>query len=92
MVTLSHYRFQQMLKHQAAVKYGSFVVGITEEYTSKTCSKCGQKFKWRFQYLVESFERYLLDRRACSFFCLAIHGYSGLSPGFTGLNVSVTSF
>lgn len=40
MVTLSHYRFQQMLKHQAA-KYGSLVVDVTEEYTSKTCSKCG---------------------------------------------------
>jgi putative transposase len=40
MVTLSHYRFQQMLKHQA-VKYGSLVVDVTEEYTSKTCSKCG---------------------------------------------------
>ncbi|MGB8689894.1 MAG: hypothetical protein WCD53_21520, partial [Microcoleus sp.] len=41
-----------------------------------------------FQYFVESFERYLLDRRACCFLCLAIHGYSWLSPGFTGLNVS----
>ncbi|MEG3845742.1 transposase [Microcoleus sp. herbarium19] len=40
MVTLSHYRFKQMLKHQA-VKYGSTVVDVTEEYTSKTCSKCG---------------------------------------------------
>ncbi len=40
MVTLSHYRFKQMLKHQA-VKYGSVVVDVTEEYTSKTCSKCG---------------------------------------------------
>jgi putative transposase len=28
------------LKHQAA-KYGSVVVDVTEEYTSKTCSKCG---------------------------------------------------
>jgi predicted RNA-binding Zn-ribbon protein involved in translation (DUF1610 family) len=40
MVTLSHYRFKQMLKHQAA-KHGGFVVDVTEEYTSKTCSKCG---------------------------------------------------
>ena len=40
MVTLNHYRFKQMLKHQA-VKYGSTVVDVTEEYTSKTCSKCG---------------------------------------------------
>nr|WP_293207102.1 MULTISPECIES: hypothetical protein [unclassified Microcoleus] len=64
---------------------------MTEEYTSKTCSKCGHKFKWRFQYPVESFERYLLDRRACSFFCIAIHGSIRLSPGFAGLNVSVES-
>ena len=40
MVTLSHYRFKQMLKHQAA-KHGGVVVDVTEEYTSKTCSKCG---------------------------------------------------
>ncbi|MEG3934130.1 transposase [Microcoleus sp. B13-B4] len=41
MVTLSHYRFKQMLKHQAT-KHGGVVVDVTEEYTSKTCSKCGQ--------------------------------------------------
>jgi len=40
MVTLSHYRFQQTLKHQAT-KYGCVVVDVTEEYTTKTCSKCG---------------------------------------------------
>jgi putative transposase len=40
MVTLSHYRFKQTLKHQAT-KYGCVVVDVTEEYTSKTCSKCG---------------------------------------------------
>jgi len=40
MVTLSHYRFKQTLKHQA-IKYGCVVVDVTEEYTSKTCSKCG---------------------------------------------------
>ena len=41
MVTLSHYKFKQTLKHQAA-KHGCVVVDVTEEYTSKTCSKCGQ--------------------------------------------------
>ncbi|NJS10872.1 MAG: transposase [Microcoleus sp. CSU_2_2] len=40
MVTLSHYKFKQTLKHQAA-KHGCVVVDVTEEYTSKTCSKCG---------------------------------------------------
>ncbi|MEG4633687.1 transposase [Microcoleus sp. AR_TQ3_B6] len=40
MVTLSHYKFKQTLKHQAA-KQGCVVVDVTEEYTSKTCSKCG---------------------------------------------------
>jgi putative transposase len=40
MCTLSHYKFKQTLKHQAS-KYGSVVVDVTEEYTSKTCSKCG---------------------------------------------------
>jgi len=40
MVTWSHYRFKQTLKHQAA-KYGCVVVDVTEEYTSTTCSKCG---------------------------------------------------
>lgn len=40
MMTLSHYQFKQTLKHQAT-KYGSSVVDVTEEYTSKTCSRCG---------------------------------------------------
>ncbi|WP_254565193.1 transposase [Oscillatoria sp. HE19RPO] len=40
MVTYAHYRFKTLLKHQAA-KYGCVVVDVTEEYTSKTCSKCG---------------------------------------------------
>lgn len=40
MCTLSHYKFKQTLKHQAS-KHGSVVVDVTEEYTSKTCSKCG---------------------------------------------------
>ncbi|MEQ9551166.1 MAG: transposase [Coleofasciculus sp. G3-WIS-01] len=40
LVTWSHYRFKMALKHQAA-KYGCVVVDVTEEYTSKTCSKCG---------------------------------------------------
>ncbi|MEQ9233181.1 RNA-guided endonuclease InsQ/TnpB family protein [Coleofasciculus sp. E2-BRE-01] len=40
LVTWSHYRFKISLKHQAA-KYGCVVVDVTEEYTSKTCSKCG---------------------------------------------------
>ncbi|MBD2711489.1 transposase [Arthrospira platensis FACHB-835] len=40
MVTWAHYRFQTLLKHQAA-KYGCVVVDVTKEYTSKTCSKCG---------------------------------------------------
>ncbi len=40
MVTLSHYKFKQTLKHQAA-KHGCIVVNVTEEWTSKTCSKCG---------------------------------------------------
>jgi putative transposase len=41
MLTWSHYRFKQTLKHHA-VKRGCIVVNVTEEYTSKTCSKCGQ--------------------------------------------------
>jgi putative transposase len=40
MMTLSHYQFKQTLNHQAT-KYGSSVVDVAEEYTSKTCSKCG---------------------------------------------------
>ncbi|MEM6753797.1 MAG: transposase [Cyanobacteria bacterium P01_C01_bin.38] len=40
MLTWAHYRFKQRLIHQA-VKRGSQVVEVGEEYTSKTCSKCG---------------------------------------------------
>jgi hypothetical protein len=42
------------------------------------------------QYFIESFERYLPDRKACSFLYLAIHGKFWLSPEFTGLNVSAS--
>lgn len=40
MLTWAHYRFKHRLKHQAA-KRGSQIIEVTEEYTSKTCSKCG---------------------------------------------------
>jgi putative transposase len=40
LLTWSHYRFKLTLKHQA-LKRGTKVREITEEYTSKTCSKCG---------------------------------------------------
>ncbi|MCV3215559.1 transposase [Plectonema radiosum NIES-515] len=40
MLTWAHYRFKQKLKHQA-VKRNSQVIEVTEEYTSKTCSRCG---------------------------------------------------
>lgn len=41
LLTWAHYRFKQRLIHQA-VKRGCQVILVTEEYTSKTCSKCGQ--------------------------------------------------
>ncbi|MGH8002684.1 MAG: RNA-guided endonuclease InsQ/TnpB family protein [Brasilonema sp.] len=40
MLTWSHYRFKQTLKFHA-VKRNCVVHDVTEEYTSKTCSKCG---------------------------------------------------
>jgi putative transposase len=40
MLSWSHYRFKQTLKFHAE-KRDSVVHNITEEYTSKTCSKCG---------------------------------------------------
>lgn len=40
MLTLSHYRFQQCLKHQAN-KYKRVVIHVNESYTSKTCGCCG---------------------------------------------------
>jgi putative transposase len=36
----SHFRFKQTLKFQA-LKRGCTVMDVTEEYTSKTCTKCG---------------------------------------------------
>jgi putative transposase len=41
MLTWSHYRFKQTLKFHA-LKRGCVVHDVTEEYTSKTCSKCGK--------------------------------------------------
>jgi len=40
MLSWSHYRFKQVLRFHA-LKRGSIVHDVTEEYTSKTCSKCG---------------------------------------------------
>lgn len=40
MLTWSHYRFKQTLKFHA-LKRGCVVHDVTEEYTSKTCSRCG---------------------------------------------------
>lgn len=41
MLTWAHYRFKLTLKHQAQLTL-SIVVDVTEEYTSKTCTRCGQ--------------------------------------------------
>ncbi|MFO7032165.1 transposase [Limnospira fusiformis CCALA 023] len=40
MLTWAHYRFKLTLRHQAEITRTT-VVDVTEEYTSKTCSKCG---------------------------------------------------
>jgi putative transposase len=40
MLRWAHYRFKQTLKFQA-LKRGCTVLDVTEEYTSKTCTKCG---------------------------------------------------
>lgn len=40
MLTWAHYRFKLFLK-QAAHRRGCVVVDVTEEYTSKTCVRCG---------------------------------------------------
>ena len=37
---LSHYKFQEKMKFQA-IKYGCDLKIVTEEYTTKTCGKCG---------------------------------------------------
>ncbi len=40
MLTWSHYRFKQVLKNRAELS-GCQVIDVTEEFTSKTCTKCG---------------------------------------------------
>jgi putative transposase len=40
MLTWSHYRFKQVLKNKAELN-GCQVIDVTEEFTSKTCTKCG---------------------------------------------------
>ncbi len=40
MLNWAHYRFKQTLKFHA-LKRGATVIDVTEEYTSKTCTKCG---------------------------------------------------
>lgn len=41
MLTLSHYKFQQLLKHKMEQRGGKLHI-CTEEYTSKTCGHCGR--------------------------------------------------
>jgi transposase len=41
MLTLSHYKFQQLLKHKMDIRKGKLII-CTEEYTSKTCGSCGR--------------------------------------------------
>jgi putative transposase len=41
MLTWTHYRFKMELKHQASLR-NCQVVDVTEEYTSKICTKCGK--------------------------------------------------
>jgi putative transposase len=40
MLTWAHYRFKITLKHQAELT-GTTVLDVTEEFTSKTCTRCG---------------------------------------------------
>lgn len=41
MLTLSHYKFQQLLKHKMELRKGELII-CSEEYTSKTCGNCGR--------------------------------------------------
>lgn len=41
MLSLSHYKFQQLLKHKMDQRKGRLIL-CTEEYTSKTCGNCGR--------------------------------------------------
>lgn len=40
MLTWAHYPFKQVLKNKAVLS-GCQVIDVTEEFTSKTCTKCG---------------------------------------------------
>jgi putative transposase len=44
MMTWAFYQFSQILEH-LCFRYGSKLVRITEEYTSKTCTKCGHVYR-----------------------------------------------
>ena len=37
---LSHYKFKEHLKKKS-IEYGSEIIIVTEEFTSKTCTNCG---------------------------------------------------
>ena len=41
MLSCSHYRFKKVLKNRAELS-GCQVIDVTEEFTSKTCTKCGR--------------------------------------------------
>ena len=39
-LNLQHYKFKERLRFKCS-EYGSTMVDCTEEYTSKTCTRCG---------------------------------------------------
>ena len=42
--SLAHFRFRQFLNHKA-MQHGVLYIEVTEEYTTKTCSRCGHMYE-----------------------------------------------
>jgi putative transposase len=45
MLTLSHYKFRNLLEHKMNIRNGR-LIECGEEYTSKTCGRCGRLNHW----------------------------------------------
>lgn len=61
MLNWGHYRFKQLLKHKMSLSGGE-VIDCTEEYTTKTCTKCG-----RLNHHVGASKRFKCRHNDCKF-------------------------
>lgn len=60
MLCWSHYKFKELLRHKMNMN-GNELIDCTEEYTSKTCTRCG-----RLNHLLDSSKTFTCPYKDCN--------------------------